>query len=192
MILELFLYYEKDGSRRFTELVYFTGRKSGKTMIAAIISFYLALECGYAAPEVYFAASGVQQSSILLKYCKDVQSYSKYLSARCDEKAHHINTINRGFFKAVANKVGGELDGKKPLITVLDECHALPDNQLRSAFSTGMGWSTDTLFVTISTAGNNTMNYFYDQIKSGKRILETDSDEDDKTLYILFTLDHGS
>ena len=41
MLFELFLYYEKDGSRRFSELVYFTGRKSGKTMIAAIISFYI-------------------------------------------------------------------------------------------------------------------------------------------------------
>jgi phage terminase large subunit-like protein len=52
-----------------------------------------------------------------------------------------------------------------------------------------MGWSTDTLAVTISTAGLNIMNYFYKQIAHGKMILETESNADDKTLYILFTLD---
>ena len=100
-----------------------------------------------------------------------------------------VQTKTMGSFTAVANKVGGELDGKKPLVSIFDECHALPDNQLRSALLTGMGWSTDTLSVTISTAGLNIMNYFYKQIAHGKMILETDSEADDKTLYILFTLD---
>lgn len=191
MVLEIFLYYEEDGSRRFTEVVYWTGRKSGKTMIAAIISFYLGLEGGYSAPEIYFAASGSKQATVLLNYCKQVQDYSHYLSARCEERAFDIKTKNRGVFSAVANKVGGELDGRKPLVTILDECHSLPDSKLRNAFKRGMNWSTDTLFLSISTAGSNIMNFFYKQIKAGKMLLESESDDDDKTLYFLFSLDDG-
>ena len=191
MLLELFLYYEDDDSRRYTEVVYFTGRKSGKTMIAAIISFYLAILGGYYAPQVYFAASGARQAGILLEYCKQVRDKSRFLSARTEEYAYKISTSNKGFFAVTANKVGGENDGLKPLVTVLDECHALKDNQLRNAFKSGMGWSTDTLFISISTAGVNILSFFKKQVDNAKRVLEDGDYIDDKTLYFLYTLDDG-
>jgi len=192
MLLELFLYYEKDdGARRFTEVIYFTARKSGKTMIAAIISFYLSLLGGYTSPQVYFAASGVKQASILLKYCKEVTKESEYLRCRLNVKKYEIETKDDGIFLATANKTGGELDGFRPLVTILDECHALKGNELRNAFMSGMGWSSDTLFISISTAGTNTTSFFKKQIDMAKKILTTSDYTDDKTLYFLYTLDDG-
>lgn len=192
MLMEIFLYYNEDGSRRITEIVYFTGRKSGKTMFAAIIEKFMVLEQDYSSPQAYFAASGTKQASILLDYCKDITKDSKYIRVRSDTQAYKIKYYNGGKAEAVANKTGGELDGLKPLVTVLDECHALPDNALRSAFTRGMGWSTDTLFLSISTAGVNITNYFYKQVKEGKKLLETKSFvKDEKTAYFLFTLDDG-
>jgi phage terminase large subunit-like protein len=161
-------------------------------MFAAIIAFFMVLEQGYADPESYFAASGAKQAGILLRYCKSVAKNSLNVRIRSERQVYQIKYYNDGKSEAVANKTGGELDGLKPLIAVLDECHALPDNALRSAFTRGMGWSMDTLFMSISTAGINVMNYFYKQVTHGKLILSTNTAHvDDKTQYFLFTLDDG-
>lgn len=55
---------EKDGNRQFREIVLVVGRKNGKTLLAAIVSAYLAFMDGEYGARIYMAAPKLEQARL--------------------------------------------------------------------------------------------------------------------------------
>lgn len=55
---------DKDGSRQFREIVLVVGRKNGKTLLAAIVSAYLAFMDGEYGARIYMAAPKLEQARL--------------------------------------------------------------------------------------------------------------------------------
>lgn len=192
IVMNVYGYYrsKRSDKRVFRYVTIWVGRKSSKTTFAAILSLYAMMKEERNA-EVYFGATTKDQASQALRYLKQIVLDSPALRKRVRRLQYKLVFSNNEFGECVARPVANEpdkLDGLNPSFAIIDERHALPDNDLVNIFKTGMMARENPMIYSISTAGFNRDYPFYREIEIAKKVLSGDA-EDDSTFYALFTLD---
>jgi len=163
------------------------------TTYASVLALY-ALTKGEYDAEVYFCATTKDQASQALRYLKSMVGVSPALNKRVKRQQYRLKYESDERGSCIARPVANEpdtLDGLKPSFAIVDEKHALPDNDLFNIMKTGMLACEDPQIVTISTAGFNRDYPFYKELELGKKVLDEELD-DDSTFYAFYTLDDES
>ena len=155
MIYNIFGWIRKDNGTRLIRNAYIQiSRKCGKTSLASAIGLYGLIADNEAGAEVTTVAPSKEQSRIAFK------NASSYLES--------INKFS--FFKALRNEIRFDRtksrfrimssdanfgDGFNPSIAIIDEYHAMKDNDIPNVLISGMGMRTQPLMLYITTAGTN-------------------------------------
>ena len=177
---------KRSNTRRYREAYIQMARKNGKSFIAGELCNDFATFSGYKYGEIYIAATKQDQANIVWK---EVQ---KFVESDVDLKdlyriREHEHTIKSTVTETVIKSIGRDTksaDGYKPLLAVLDELHAHPNNQMYKLMQDGQVGLENSLTLAITTAGFDLNSFCYEHYKFCKKILSGAIEKDSQFVYI--------
>ncbi len=155
LVYNIFGWIRKDTGTRLIRNAYIQiSRKCGKTSLASALGLYGLIADGEAGAEVTCVAPSAEQSRIAFK-----------------NASNFLETINRGkLFRAMRGEIRFDKtksrfrimssdanfgDGFNPSLAIIDEYHAMKNNDIPNVLISGMGMRTQPLMLYITTAGFN-------------------------------------
>lgn len=191
MIVQTFGFRRRsDGHRRFTTVVYASGRKSAKSTIASGIGLYcLAVEGGNG-PQVVSAATTGAQARIVWSVAKKMVEKEHDLREYYNVEPF-ANSIacwsNGGSFRPINAKASTQ-DGLNPSCVILDELHAHKNHDLLNVLRSAAGGRAAPLFLYLTTEGYETPGPWPEEREFGKKLLEG-AVKADHVLFLYFAVD---
>lgn len=147
-----------DGFLRFRKFLLLLPRKNGKSLILASILLW-ALVYSSPSDQIYSVAKSRDQARIIYKEMRFQVENSPVLSALIDVKRDHLRNKASGAEYRPLSADGGTNQGLGPSLVVADEIFSwTPDDkaqELYDAMTKGSADRAESLFVGISTVGNN-------------------------------------
>ena len=148
--------------------------------------------------EILFAAAAQTQAKIAYREVQNIVSVSGrlwtrgYQNGKYSEHEHirsqdHLNRLlfpDQIFLEAISQDSNVH-HGRTPVFCLCDEIHAWPKRDLWDVIRTGLMKTSNTLQVTITTAGRGQTNLAYEVIEYGRKVLRGEID-DPSTLPIYF------
>lgn len=129
-------------------------RKNGKSTISARLALFLLTADGESAPEVYAAATSIEQAGQVFEESKTVAARSPSLQQRTERLTRLIRSKrNNGIFR-VLSRMADTSHGLNVSGAVIDEIHLHKKKELIEAIETGTGAREQPLIVFITTAGD--------------------------------------
>ena len=191
IIKNLFLFYHKNGDRRFRYFFLYIARKNGKTVFASALNLYFLIADNVTDPQVLLLASTREQAAIALEYSKNIVLNSPALKKvkRQRYKLTYSHGESTGFMKTLASNAG-RLDGYSPCSAILDEVHAYPNADLFNVIKSAILAEENPLISLITTAGFNIESLAHELLESSKIILNG-TQKDESFLPFLYTLDEN-
>ena len=155
LIYNIFGWIRKDTGTRLIRNAYIQiSRKCGKTSLASAIGLYGLIADGEAGAEVTCVAPSAEQSRIAFKnassYLESINRYKLFKALRGEIRFD--KTKSRFRIMSSDSSFG---DGFNPSIAIIDEYHAMKDNDIPNVLISGMGMRTQPLTIFITTAGFN-------------------------------------
>ena len=153
-------WYHKDtGNRRFNKMYWQVARKNVKSQSLALVGSYELMafdETGEKVNQIYCAATKTEQARvvfdetvIMMKRCKEIQPYYKYVNGRLQ----HITSDS--FMRVLSEEDRKTGDGLNPQCGIIDEYHAHETSEILDIVASGQGALKEPLIAIISTAGFN-------------------------------------
>lgn len=179
---------KKDGFRRFREALMLIPRKNGKSALSSGVGLFMLAADGEFGAEVYCGATTEKQA---LEVFRPAQAMAR---GRPDLREHfgievfasNIHIPGSGSrFETVIGKPG---DGASPSCAIVDEYHEHQTSDQYDTMLTGQGAREQPLMWVITTAGDNVAGPCYDQVISGRKLLEGIF-EDDEKFVVEYTVD---
>jgi phage terminase large subunit-like protein len=154
-VATLFGWRRPDGSRRYTESLGAVPRKNGKTALAAGLALYGLAAEGKQGAQIYSAAMDRDQASAIYRTASRMVMQNPHLSRRlnCIDSTKRITYRQSGSFYSALSGDANTGHSKKPYFVLFDELHTQKNRGLYDNLQTGMGSTTNRLFVSITTAG---------------------------------------
>lgn len=156
IVVNVFGWRKKDGTRRYGKVFLFVARKNGKTSLLAGILLYLGFCSGEPGSQIYSAANDREQAGLLYDDMEAMIARNPYLSRRatCTKayKKIEIRAKERCVYKALSREksVGHGID---PYALCIDELHCIDNTDYISGLTTGGGARTNGLLFYTTTAG---------------------------------------
>lgn len=143
-----------DGKRRFVEATVYVPRKNGKSMLAAVVGWWMFAKDGEPGAEVYSGATTEKQAMEVFRPAKLMTNKLPAMKEQLGVtvRAKSMTREDGSKFEPV---VGTPVDGSSPHCAIIDEYHEHKSTGLRDAMRTGQGARKQPLLFTISTAGFN-------------------------------------
>lgn len=155
LIMTLFGWYDKDGLRRYRELLLYIPRKQGKSPLCAAILLYVLDtddEPGY---EAVSAAATRDQASMVYDWVKGMIRNDEWLSGRFKEYRSPKKMIpirdQVSYYMPVSADAETKHGGNLHLIA-FDELHTQPNRELFDVLSTGTAARKQPLLISLTTA----------------------------------------
>ena len=179
IILEIFGWYKPDGYRGIRSCYLETGRKQGKTTLAAAIGLYLAFD-GEQGPQIYFAATDKDQAKLAYSTAREMVlahpgRFGEFMpdGVQVYQSTHEMKLMNNpgGIIKALSSEVR-KLLGLNSHGIIFDEVAFLPDRQTWDALVTSMDARQQPLLLAVTTAGWNRESIAFEQHQYTQNIME--------------------
>lgn len=157
LIYGIYGFIRKDNNTRIIRNVYLQiSRKCGKTSLAAALGLYHLIADGEEGAEVMTVSPSAEQSRIAFKKASAfVQSINKYNTFRpLRGEIRYDKTHSRFRILSSDSSFG---DGFNPSFALIDEYHALRNNDIPDVIVSGMGARKSPLLMYITTAGFDLM-----------------------------------
>ena len=171
---------------RFREAYIQMGRKNGKSFLAGELCNDFATFSGYKYGEIYIAATKQEQANIVWKEVQKFVESDEDLKQRyrIREHEHEIKSLVTDTIIKSIGRDTKSADGYKPLLAVLDELHAHPNNQMYKLMQDGQVIMDNALTLAITTAGFNLNSFCYQHYKFCKKILSGAIKKETQFVYI--------
>ena len=147
--------------RRFTETLLEVGRKNGKTSLMAVIALYELLY-GDQGAEVVSAATKQDQARIVWDLAGSMLKKMPVEITQSVRKVHSEITLGDSSFKALSRE-SRSLDGLNLSLAIIDEAAQITDRYIIEVLNTSMGSRLSPLTIYITTAGTNTITYYFEK-----------------------------
>lgn len=182
-----------DNLRRFREIYACIPRKSGKSILGAVIGLYMFAADKEKGAEVYAAATSEAQAYevfrpawMMVHTNPDMKKHFNIElggTAKNPGNIYSLSTASR--FETVIGKPG---DGSSPHCYLLDEYHEAKTDESYDTGKTGMGARQQPLMCVITTAGVNTSFPCYAKQKQVQKVLSGEL-VNDELFGIIYTID---
>lgn len=186
----IFGWYKKIDNTRLCRSAYIQiARKCGKTSFASALGLYGLIADGESGAEVTCVAPSAAQSRIAFKNASEYTesiNHGKILKTLTGE-IRFDHTHSRFRIMSSDAKFG---DGFNPSLAIIDEYHALPNNDIPNLLISGTGMRRQPLMIYITTAGFNlysACHSYRDMCEEILRGLKTD----DSIFAAIYELDKG-
>lgn len=168
----LFGWLNPDSTRRFKTAYIEMGKGSGKTPLAAGIGHYGLIADGCLSPEIYCAATMMDQAKIAWHDAKTMAERSEELKGALDISANLIrNPANNGIYRAVSSEHKG-LDGKRVHMAIIDEIHEHPNAMVCDKMKKGTKKDLNALIVEITNSGSDLESVCYHHHQYSLNVLD--------------------
>lgn len=182
----------KSGLRRFRHAYVEIPRKSGKTLIGALVAIKLLAADGEGGPQVYTAATNKIQAKIafraatkLIQRCGDDRLKAAFKITKVPERIEYA--AKDGIFEPLSREAGNK-DGLNPHGVIADELHAWTTFDLWQVLNSATGARTQSLFFQITTAGVISAGICREQKEDVEAILNQ-TKEHDEYFGIVYSVD---
>ena len=168
---------DKKGIRKVKEAYISVPRKNAKSMSMAGLALYHALPIedgeGEKDGQIYIVASDRSNAKVIFKMLCSMIKQSKVLSTLCrivpSRNEIYVDSTD-SVIKAMSSDVENK-HGLSPSLVIYDELHTAKNRELYDVMQTGMGARKQPLIIAITTAGNDTSSFCYEQYLYAKNIL---------------------
>ena len=188
-ISALFGFVDKEtGYRRYTESMFYVGRKNGKSTMLAGIALYMLIADKEGGSEVYSIASKRDQANILFDEAHNMVKQSPYLSKHVRKRKSDLYFAHT-FSKFMAlGKNSNSLDGLNAHLTVIDELHSIQDRNLYEVIKQSQSARQEPLLIMITTAGAIRGTIFDDMYEYACNVVDG-TFTDENFLPVMYELD---
>lgn len=172
--------------RRFREAYLQMARQNGKSFIAGEMCNDFATFSGYEYGKIFCAATKYDQAKIVWEETAKFIESSPRLSELYKIKRYD-STITSLVTNATIKAIGRDTksaDGFSSILSVLDELHAHPSNQLYKLLNDGQISKENSLTLAITTAGFNLNSFCYEHYNFCKKILSGAIKKDSLFIFI--------
>ena len=177
-----------DGKRRFRRSVKVIPRKNGKSALSAPVGLYMLAADGEHGAEVYSGATTEKQAWEVFRpallMAKATPALLSHYGIVANAKNLHI-PANGSRFEPLIGKPG---DGSSPSCALIDEYHEHDTPDLHDTMLTGMGAREQPLEWIITTAGDNLAGPCFDEVLTGRKVLEGVI-VDEELFYVEYSID---
>lgn len=188
-ISALFGFVDKEtGFRRYTESMFFLGRKNGKSALLSAISLYMLIADGESGAEVYSAASKKEQANILFDEAHNMIKQSPYLTKHIRKRKSDLYFTHNMSKLLSLGKNANSLDGLNAHLVVIDELHSIQDRALYEVLKQSQSARRQPLLIMITTAGTVRGNIFDDMYEYACNVVDGNF-TDDNFLGLMYELD---
>lgn len=183
-----FGFVDKDGNRRFREVLCILGRKNGKTSLLAALELYMLIADKEGAPQVYNVANSEDQAKLAYNAAIRILRQSKPIQRYAHKRAADVYCKrNLGYMRPLTSQTRN-LDGLDVHFAVIDELSAIVNRDLYDLVKQGMSAREQPMMFTITTNGFVRGGIFDNQYDYARRWLEGEV-EDDRFLPFVYELD---
>lgn len=153
LVYNIFGWIRKDTNTRLIRNAYIQiSRKCGKTSLASAIGLYGLIADGEAGAEVTCVAPSAEQSKIAFRNASSfLESINKFKFFKALRGEIRFDRTKSRFRIMSSDSSFG--DGFNPSIAIIDEYHAMKNNDIPNVLISGMGMRTQPLMLYITTAG---------------------------------------
>ena len=189
MIQAIYGVVDKNGIRRFNEVLIIMGRKNGKSTLISSLGLFAMLGDKEGGPEIDCVSTKRDAARIVFEEAKNMVKQSPYLRKYIrSRKSDLYCDYNFGVYRPLSSD-SNTLDGLNPSFVCLDELHALKRalysvmKQALSAMS-----RVQALLIAITTSGFNREDIYDELYDYAERVLNGEV-EDEHFLSFIFELD---
>lgn len=195
IMANLFGLYREDGRRKYTRAYLEMPKKQGKSPLAAAIGNIMLLDEEDGAPEVYSAATKLDQAAIVWEYAANMFDGLRMdfdLDAPKPSSSFNNKRIiyNGGVFRPIAYDERDKNDGLNVSCAIIDEYHAHPSDRIYNVLADGMAARRSPLLLAITTAGHNKDSACYKHREHCCKVLEGVLHDED-LFALIYTTDEG-
>ncbi len=181
LIMPLFSWKRPNGTRRFREAYWSTGKKNGKTAIVAGLALYGLTGDGEAAPGVFSAACSRKQASYVYDFAANAVRQCEHLRGliKCVDSYKLIECAkNNGQYYSLASDAASN-EGLNGSMVIADEVHVwdASGRRLWNALSRSGKARRQPLLIVITTAGDDINGIGHDIYAKAVRIKTSELDQ---------------
>lgn len=142
-----------DGRRRFRRALIGLPRKNGKSALSSGIALAELFFTGPDGGEIFSCAADRDQARIVFGMAKQMVELEPELKAMCKVYRDAIERPDNGSVYRVLSAEAYTKEGLSPSLTIFDEVHAQPNDELWNVMSLAAGARREPLLLGITTAG---------------------------------------
>ena len=142
-----------DGRRRFRRALIGLPRKNGKSALSSGIALAELFLTGPDGGEIFSCAADRDQARIVFGMAKQMVELEPELKAMCKVYRDAIERPDNGSVYRVLSAEAFTKEGLSPSLTIFDEVHAQPNDELWNVMSLAAGARREPLLLGITTAG---------------------------------------
>ncbi|MCH4205182.1 MAG: terminase large subunit [Solobacterium sp.] len=188
-IQAIFGFVDKNGIRKYSEVLWIMGRKNGKSTVLSAIALYMMIGDKEGGAEVDCVASKKDQAKIVFTSALNMVTQSPYLKKYIRRrKSDMYSNFNFGVFQPLASD-SNTLDGLNPSCGVIDELHSIKDRNIYDTVKQGMTARKQPILFMITTAGFNREG-IYDTMYAYAEAVINGTIKDEHLLPLIYELDH--
>lgn len=183
LLMDVFGWLRKDGTRKYRTVYIEVPRKQGKSTLGAGIALYLLLADGELGCEVYSAAADRDQARIIFDIARLMIDNSPVLAMRAAVYRNSIVSMDR---TRVYKPLSADAHTKHGFNThgiIFDELHAQPDRELWDVLTTSVGSRRQPLTWAMTTAGFDKNSICWEMHEYARKV--ADGVIHDETFYSL-------
>lgn len=177
---------KKSSLRRYREAYIQMARQNGKSFLAGEMCNDFATFSGYKYGRIFCAATKMDQAKIVweetAKFIESDRDLNELYKIR-----RYDSTIESLITESTIKAIGRDTktaDGFRSVLSVLDELHAHPNNQLYKLLFDGQINVDNSLLLAITTAGFNLNSFCYEHYQFCKRVLSGAIEKESLFVYI--------
>lgn len=193
IVANVFGWERPNGIRRFKYVDIVVPRKNAKSTLAGAIGNYMLFADGEGAPQVYSAATKLDQA----KYVFNAAAAQVRAEPLLSKEAKVFTSVNNnrivygdGYFRPLEWRPESQ-DGMNPSFAVIDEYHAHKNDDLVDVLETGMGARKHPILFKISTEGFGGLDTPFAKRRKYCEDVLSGNIKDDAMFTIIFTIDDG-
>jgi phage terminase large subunit-like protein len=174
VIMPLFGWMRRDGTRRYRTAYIEVPKKSGKSTMASGVALFMLLMDGEAGSEVYSAAATRDQAAIVYREASNMVQASPSLNkrlTRVDSLKHMADDKTKSWYKALSADAGAN-EGLNIHCLIMDEMHAQKNDKFWHALMYGGAARRQFLQVILTTAGVDQDSLCYEYHTKAMQIQE--------------------
>jgi len=193
IIANMFGWLRPNGRRRFKYVDIAVPRKNAKSTLAGAIGNFMLYADGEGAPQVYSAATKLDQA----KYVFNAAAAQVRSHEILNKESNVFSSVNNnrivyadGFFRPLEWRPESQ-DGMNPSFAVIDEYHAHKNDDLVDVLETGMGARMQPILFKISTEGFGGLASPFSKRRKYLEDVLSGNVKDDSVFAMIYTIDEG-
>lgn len=191
IIQTIFGFVDKNGNRKYKEVLLVVGRKNGKSTLLSALALYMLFADGEGGAQVGCVASKKDQAKIVFNEAKNMVAQNSVLNKHIKKRKNDLYFAKTfSTFEPLASD-SDTLDGLNLHCGIIDELHCIKDRNIYDVSKQSMSARQQPLLLMITTAGFVRENIYDERYEYADKVINN-LIEDERFIAFIYELDSKS